>query len=63
MLCLSRKRYERVIIRIKGIPDITVEWTAMQGGNVRLGFNADPSVAIFREELLERRNAPNSHDG
>ena len=50
MLVLSRKRQEVICIG----PNIFVTVLAMQGGKVRLGFDAPRDVPIVRAELQER---------
>jgi carbon storage regulator len=49
MLVLSRRPGERIVF-----PDlnITVEVTSVKGNGVRVGIDAPPHVAVFREELL-----------
>lgn len=50
MLCLSRKKEERIVIRTL-TEEIWVTITDIRGDKVRLGFEADPNVAIHREEV------------
>jgi carbon storage regulator len=47
MLVLSRKVDEQIIIG----DNIRVTVVSIRGNQVRLGFEAPPSVPIFREEL------------
>jgi carbon storage regulator len=47
MLCLSRKRNEKVIIDNK----ITVTVLDIQGERVRLGFEGPKEIPIHREEI------------
>jgi carbon storage regulator CsrA len=47
MLVLSRKVDEQIIIG----DDIRITVVSIRGNQVRLGFEAPPSVSIFREEL------------
>ena len=47
MLVLSRKVDEQIVIG----DDIRVTVVSIRGNQVRLGFEAPPSVPIFREEL------------
>ena len=58
MLMLTRKRGERVLIRVPsadGPPvDIWVAVLDMDPGKVRLGFLANPKILIAREEILEK---------
>ena len=52
MLVLSRKVGERVLLDVPGRPPIWVTVVSNQSGKVRLGFDADRTVGIWREELL-----------
>lgn len=55
MLVLSRKVDEQVIIG----GEIRITVVSIRGNQVRLGFEAPPSVPIFREELRQEP-APHS---
>lgn len=55
MLILTRKAGESIVL--DGGIRITVVQT--EAGSVRLGIEAPPDVAIFREELLERMASEN----
>ena len=50
MLVLSRRRGESVTIG----PDIRVVVLGMKSGQVRLGIEAPPAVAVHREEVYTR---------
>lgn len=50
MLVLSRRRGESVTIG----PDIRVVVLGLKSGQVRLGIEAPPSVAVHREEVYTR---------
>ncbi|MFO0890734.1 MAG: carbon storage regulator CsrA [Isosphaeraceae bacterium] len=50
MLVLSRKVDEQIIIG----DSIRVTVVSIRGNQVRLGFEAPPSVPIFREELQSK---------
>ena len=50
MLVLSRRKNEAVLIPDLGL---TIKVLAIQGNQVRLGFDAPEFVEIFRQELLE----------
>ena len=50
MLVLSRRRGEGVTIG----PDIRVVVLGMKSGQVRLGIEAPPAVAVHREEVYTR---------
>ena len=49
MLVLSRKVGETIVVG----KDIEVSILEIQGGEVRLGFNAPRDVIILRKEILE----------
>jgi carbon storage regulator len=51
MLVLTRRVGEEIVID----GDIRVLVTGVQGGKVRLGISAPPSVAVYRKELLDRQ--------
>jgi len=59
MLVLTRKAQESVVV---GGPDtfeplVTVTVLEIEGGKVRLGFQADSAVAIHRWEVWQRIDA------
>ena len=49
MLVLSRKQSQRIVLPDLGITVVVVRIT---GDKVRLGFEADQSIRVLREELL-----------
>jgi carbon storage regulator CsrA len=51
MLVLTRCKGERVVI---DGPCIVTLLEIQSGGKCRLGFEADPSVTIHREEIVKR---------
>lgn len=56
MLCLSRKRDERILIG----NDIKVMVLEIRGDKVRLGIDAPKDVGVYREEVwlrIERERA------
>ena len=55
MLVLSRRIDETIVIKQEGRKDIVITYVAHRLGQVRLGFDADLDVKIFRGELLERQ--------
>jgi len=69
MLVLSRKKEESIVIvgisEFAGLLKVTV--LAIHGGQVKLGFEVDKDVPIFREELWKRisldGHAGNGHGG
>ena len=54
MLVLSRKEGESIRIGDR----VVVTVVSVGGSNVKLAFDADPSVAIHRDEVYEALNAP-----
>ena len=64
MLVLSRKRQQSVVV---GGADgfhrlLKVTVLGIQGANVKLGFEVDPSVPIHRSEVWERINGNGRED-
>lgn len=59
MLVLSRKSQESVVVGGADGFDRLLKITVLgiQGGTVRLGFDIDASIPVFREELWERIRA------
>src|SRR6516165_5872425 len=55
MLVLSRRVNEKIVL--PGI-DTTIQLLSTKQGLVRLGINAPPQVAVFREEVWDRRQPP-----
>ena len=55
MLVFSRRYHDQVIIIPPGQPPITITvLPARHGHGIRLGFEADPAVAIHRGETVAR---------
>ena len=54
MLVLQRCCNERVMIALPDGRRIVVQVTDIRGDKVRIGFEADQDIAIFREEVLVR---------
>lgn len=56
MLILSRKSRESVVIGAANGMQKLVRVTVLElrGGTVKLGFEADDDVAVYREEVWER---------
>lgn len=61
MLVLSRKAGEQVVVGPAENPLLVVTVVYIERGKVKIGFDADPSLAIFRRELLPP--APPSRGG
>jgi carbon storage regulator len=53
MLVLSRRVGEKIVIECDG-KAIAIEVVEVRGDKVRLGIDAERSVAIYRAELLEK---------
>ncbi|MDE2101853.1 MAG: carbon storage regulator [Patescibacteria group bacterium] len=53
MLVLSRKKNERILVRVPevGARDVWVKVVEIRGDKVRLGFKAEGDVDIHREEV------------
>lgn len=51
MLVVSRKLRQRIVIGDDG--EIVVEVLGMKGQSVRIGIQADKSVPVYREELVD----------
>jgi carbon storage regulator len=52
MLVLSRKRNEKLVVRVPGVErPIVLTVVELRGDKVRLGYDADPAVKINREEI------------
>ena len=55
MLIITRKEGEVVVVN----DSIEVVLVSVEGGQVRLGFNAPASVHIYRKEVYDRIQAAN----
>lgn len=55
MLVLSRKKDERIILKVPGMDDVAVTVVRIDGGKVRLGIEAPEDVTIIRSELEEKK--------
>lgn len=53
MLVLSRKPGQRVFIKTDEGEELFVRVIRIEGGMVFLGFEADDSVLILREEIMD----------
>jgi carbon storage regulator len=60
MLCLSRKKDEKVVIG--GTGGGTVQVLEIQGDKVRLGFDFPKSVPVHREEVQAQIDAKEAQD-
>lgn len=60
MLILTRRPSETVIIRIPSSTkeqEVKVHLVDTKGNQVRLGFTADPTISIHREEIQQKVDA------
>lgn len=53
MLVLSRKRDEKILLKVNGGEKIELTVVRIDANKVRLGIEASDSVTILRSELLE----------
>lgn len=54
MLVLSRKKDQRILLKIPGREDIRITVTKIDNRNrVRLGIEADSDIVIVRDELTQ----------
>ncbi len=58
MLVLSRKVHEKVVID----GGIVVTVVKIEGGQVRLGFEAPGHIKVFRQEILGKAGRTLNHD-
>lgn len=56
MLVLSRKRDEKIVLRI-GKEDVELTVVRIDANKVRLGISASENVTILRSELLGKEQA------
>ena len=54
MLVLSRKRDEKILIRVDGQEEIELTVVRIDNNKVRLGIQASENTTILRSELLNR---------
>ena len=57
MLALTRNRGESIVCRTRSGEEITITVVKSKNGQCKLAIDAPQSVAILREELIERRKA------
>jgi carbon storage regulator CsrA len=54
MLVLSRKKDEKIILKVPGVNDISLTVVKIDSQNrVRIGIDADKAVVVLRAELEE----------
>jgi carbon storage regulator len=62
MLVLSRKKDQKVLVRLPGTEaEIEVTVVQIDQNRVRLGFTAPAEVTILRSELNDRQKKPQPH--
>jgi carbon storage regulator len=54
MLVLSRKRDEKILLKVNEQESIELTVVRIDTNKVRLGIDADDSVTILRSELVDR---------
>lgn len=54
MLVLSRKRDEKILLKLNENEDIELTVVRIDANKVRLGIKASDSVTILRSELIEK---------
>ena len=54
MLVLSRKRDEKILLKVNDSKEIELTVVRIDANKVRLGINASDDVTILRSELVEK---------
>lgn len=54
MLVLSRKRDEKILLKVNDSEEIELTVVRIDANKVRLGINASDDVTILRSELVEK---------
>lgn len=54
MLVLSRKRDEKIVLKVGENEEIELTVVRIEANKVRLGIQASPNVSILRSELIDR---------
>jgi carbon storage regulator CsrA len=54
MLVLSRKKDERILLKLNENEEVELTVVRIDANKVRLGIEASNSVAILRSELIEK---------
>lgn len=54
MLVLSRKRDEKILLKVNETDSIELTVVRIDNNKVRLGIDAEDNVTILRSELLDR---------
>lgn len=63
MLILTRKVDQRIVIWGQGFPTVTLTVTELRDHIVRIGFHADNSVNVDREEIYLAKQRSVNHTG
>ena len=58
MLVLSRKRDEKILLKLNENEEIELTVVRIDANKVRLGIQASDSVTILRKELVEKTPEP-----
>jgi carbon storage regulator CsrA len=58
MLVLSRKRDEKILLKLNEKEEIELTVVRIDANKVRLGIQASDSVTILRKELVEKTSEP-----
>jgi carbon storage regulator CsrA len=58
MLVLSRKRDEKILLKLNDKECIELTVVRIDANKVRLGIQASDNITILRSELLEEAEAP-----
>lgn len=61
MLVLSRKRDEKILLKLNEKEEIELTVVRIDANKVRLGIEASDSVTILRSELIEKSNLKNTN--
>lgn len=54
MLVLSRKRDEKILLKVNGGEEIELTVVRIDNNKVRLGIEASENITILRSELMDR---------
>lgn len=57
VLVLSRKKNEKIFLKVKGDEEIELTVVRIDNNKVRLGIQASENTTILRSELLDRDDA------
>jgi len=60
MLVLTRRRDERIVLKIAENFEVVITVCDVDGNKVRIGVEAPSRVSVLREELIDRRAMPDA---